>query len=99
MEFHQELIQIGQVQIRYYGIIIVLAMLIGSWVAARIARREGLDPDHIWGALTWAIIPGIVRARLFFVLSPPISALAEGRDTGWYFAHFFDLQNGAIAIW
>ncbi|RMG85524.1 MAG: prolipoprotein diacylglyceryl transferase [Chloroflexi bacterium] len=99
MEFHAEFIQIGQVQIRYYGIIIVTAMLVAAWAAARLAKRRGLDPDHIWGALTWAIIPGIIFARLWFVLFPPISAVAEGRDTAWYFQNFFDVNNGAIAIW
>ena len=99
MDFQQEFIQIGNVQIRYYGIIIVLAMLVAAWVASRLARQEKRDPDHVWGALTWAIIPGIIFARLWFVLFPPISAVAEGRDTGWYLSHFFDVNNGAIAIW
>ncbi len=88
-----------RVQIRYYGIIIVLAMLVAAWVAARLAKRDGRDPDHIWGALTWAIIPAIVLARLWFVIFPPSSVVEQGMDTAWFFQHFFDLQNGAIAIW
>lgn len=99
MEFLAEHIQIGNIQIRYYGIIIVFAMMVAAWVAARLARRSKLDPDHIWGALTWAIIPGIVLARLWFVLFPPISLVAEGRDTAWYLQNFFNLNDGAIAIW
>jgi phosphatidylglycerol:prolipoprotein diacylglycerol transferase len=87
------------VQIRYYGIIIVLAMLVAAWIAARVAKRDGRDPDHIWGALTWAIIPAIVLARLWFVLFPPVSVVEQGMDTAWFLANFFDLQNGAIAIW
>ena len=75
MEFQAEniLISLGQtdIQIRYYGIIIVTAMLIAAAVAARLARRDKRDPDHIWGALTWAIFPGIVAARLWYVLFPP----------------------------
>jgi len=50
MEFKQEFIVIGDtVQIRYYGIIIVLAMLVAAWVAARLVKRDGQDPDHVWG--------------------------------------------------
>jgi phosphatidylglycerol:prolipoprotein diacylglycerol transferase len=100
MVFESEYIVIAsRIQIRYYGIIIVLAMLIAAWVAARLAKRDRRDPDHVWGALTWAIIPAIVLARLWFVLFPPASIVAQGKDTAWFLQHFFDLQSGAIAIW
>lgn len=115
MEFTAEhiLLNFGnqEVQIRYYGIIIVSAMLIAAYVASRLAERTGRDPDHIWGALTWAIFPGIVFARLWFVIFPPVSLTAgcapdaiQGpsticRDTAWYFANFFNFENGAIAVW
>ena len=111
MEFTQEYILLsntpfGDLQVRYYGIIIVTALLVGAWVASRLARRSGLDADHIWGGLTWGIIPGIIFARLWFVLFPPISLTAGcgvdgGRcqDTAWFLQNFFDLNNGAIAIW
>lgn len=109
MEFQAEhILLFDRIQIRYYGIIIVLAMLVAATVAARLARRSKLDPDHIWGALTWAIIPGIILARLWFVLFPPASLTAGCTDevastvcmdTAWFFQNFFDLQNGAIAIW
>ncbi|NWF67697.1 MAG: prolipoprotein diacylglyceryl transferase [Chloroflexi bacterium] len=110
MEFQREYIELfNQVQIRYYGIIIVLAMLIAAWVAARLAKRSGYDPDHVWGALTWAIIPGIVGARLWFILFPP-STLTAGcienaaagavcQNTLWFLQNFFNVNNGAIAIW
>src|SRR5258708_4763792 len=100
MVFKQEYIVIAdRVQIRYYGIIIVVAMLIAAWVAARLAKRDGRDPDYVWGALTWAIIPAIILARLAFVLAPPSSLVEQGMTTTWFFQHFFDLQNGAVAIW
>lgn len=100
MEFQAEYIELfDRLQIRYYGIIIVAGMLVAAMIAARLAKRDGKDPDHIWGALTWAIIPAILLARLWFVLFPPESALAQGHDTAWYFANFFDLNQGAIAIW
>ncbi len=104
----QEGIRIGQVMIRYYGIIIVVAMLVAAWVAARLAKRDGKDPEHIWGALTWAIIPGIILARLWFVVFPPVSMTAGCltadtsdmcRDTAWFLQNVTNLQNGPLAIW
>jgi len=106
MEFTQTHILLGNVQVRYYGIIIVTALLVGAYVASVLAKRTGRDPDHIWGGLTWAIIPGIIGARLWFVLFPPISLTAgcgiEGeicQNTAWFMENFFNLENGAIAIW
>lgn len=99
MEFGPQAITIGSVQIRYYGLIIVAAILVAASVAARVAKREGKDPDHVWGAMFGAVILGIIGARLFYILFPPVSAVAAGRDTAWYFENFFNLQDGAIAIW
>lgn len=97
---------LGMFQIRYYGFIIVAAILVGAILAARFAKRDGRDPDHIWGALFWAVILGIIAARLWYVLFPPVSMTAGCgipgglcRDTAWYFENFFNLQDGAIAIW
>ncbi|MBI5668727.1 MAG: prolipoprotein diacylglyceryl transferase [Chloroflexi bacterium] len=100
MEFQREgILLFDQLQIRYYGLIIVFAMLVAAVVAARLAKRAGYDPEHVWGGLTWAIIPGIIFARLWFVLFPSKSVIEAGRDTAWLLQNFFDLQNGAIAIW
>lgn len=106
MEFEQTHLVIGNLQIRYYGIIVVVALLAGAYVASLLAARSGRDSDHIWGGLTWAIIPGIIGARLWFILFPPISLVAgcgiEGevcQNTAWFLENFFDRQSGAIAIW
>jgi phosphatidylglycerol---prolipoprotein diacylglyceryl transferase len=99
---------LGDIQIRYYGIIIITAMLLAALVAARLARRNGYDADHIWGGLTWAILPGLLLARLWFVLFPPVSLTAPCfdpnlsdpcRDAAWFLANFFNPNGGAIAIW
>lgn len=99
MNFGAQAIEIGQIQIRYYGIIIVAAILVATMVATRLAKRDGRDPDHIWGAMFGAVILGIIGARLWYVLFPPETMVARGQDTAWYFENFFNLQNGAIAIW
>jgi phosphatidylglycerol---prolipoprotein diacylglyceryl transferase len=104
MEFQQQFILLnntpfGDVQIRYYGIIVVTAMLVAAWIASRLAQRRGYDPDHVWGGLTWAIFPGIIGARLWFVFFPPATSIAAGRDTAWMLANFFNPDGGAIAIW
>jgi len=100
MEFQKEgILLFESLQIRYYGLIIVFAMLVAAFVAARLAKRSGHDPEHVWGGLTWAIIPGIIFARLWFVLFPSQSVVEAGRDTAWFLQNITDLQNGPLAIW
>lgn len=99
MEFGPQSITMGPVQIRYYGIIIVTAILVAAVLAARMAKRDGRDPDHVWGAMFWAVILGIIGARLWFVLFPPQSLILQGRDTAWFFQNFTNLENGPLAIW
>jgi phosphatidylglycerol---prolipoprotein diacylglyceryl transferase len=108
MDFGPQAITIGPVQIRYYGIIIVTAILVAATIAARLAKRDKRDPEHVWGAMFGAVILGIIFARLWFVLFPPISLTAGCatpdptdicRDTAWFFQNFFNPTDGAIAIW
>ena len=62
---------IGPLSIHFYGIIIVAGALVGGYVATSEARRRGEEPEHVWNALTWCLIGGILGARLYHVLSSP----------------------------
>ncbi|PJF41476.1 MAG: prolipoprotein diacylglyceryl transferase [Chloroflexi bacterium] len=100
MEFQRELVVLfDTLQVRYYGVIIVVAMLIAATVATNLVKRDGRDPDHVWGTLTWAIIPGIIGARLWFVLFPPISLVDAGITRSWFFNNITDLDQGPLAVW
>jgi phosphatidylglycerol:prolipoprotein diacylglycerol transferase len=66
-------IDIGPVRIHYYGIILMLGALAGAWLASREAKRRGQDTEVVWDGLIWVLIGGIVGARLWHVLTPPVS--------------------------
>ena len=57
--------------IYWYGILIVLAALVGAYVASLEAKRRGIDPDHVWNGLLFALIFGVIGARLYHVISSP----------------------------
>jgi phosphatidylglycerol---prolipoprotein diacylglyceryl transferase len=103
MDFQREFIEMGSIRIQYYGLIIVLGMLVATFVAVSLASRGKRDSEHVYGALTWAIIPGIVFSRLWFIIFPPVSLCQPNaticRDTAWFFENFFNTTDGAIAIW
>ena len=54
--------------IRGYGVMMLLAVVAGTLVAAWRAKRVGLDPDLIFSLIFWMLIPGIIGARAFYVI-------------------------------
>lgn len=87
--------QLGPLNIRFYGIIIMVGALAGAWLVSREARRRGQDSDNVWDALVWVLIGGIIGARVWHILTPPPSSTALGVTTMYYLTHPLD----AIAVW
>lgn len=54
--------------IRGYGMMLLLAVVSGTGLAIWRARRVGVDPDLILSLLFWGFLPGIIGARLFYVI-------------------------------
>ena len=55
--------------LRWYGVIVMTGVIIGSLIAERELRRRGENGDRIWDALIWLLPVGILGARLWFVLN------------------------------
>ena len=53
--------------IRWYGILIASAMALGLWLAARDATRRGERSEELLKATEFALIGGLVGARLYYV--------------------------------
>ena len=54
--------------IRGYGVMMLLAVVAGTLLAAWRAKRVGLDPDLIFSLIFWMLVPGIIGARAFYVI-------------------------------
>jgi phosphatidylglycerol:prolipoprotein diacylglycerol transferase len=67
--------QLGPFSLHWYGVFIVGGAVLASWVAGRTATRAGYDSDHIWNMLAWALIIGIIGARLYHVFSTPANGI------------------------
>lgn len=106
-------ILIGTFKIYYYGILIMLGAVAATWVASRQVRRYGQDPELSWDLLPWALIGGIIGARLWHIFFPPASMVEQGITTLYYLTHPLDMLNlrkgglgipggvigGLIAVW
>jgi phosphatidylglycerol:prolipoprotein diacylglycerol transferase len=60
---------IGNFSLRWYGVIVMIGVIIGSLIAERELKRRGANGDQIWDALIWVLPIGILGARLWFVMN------------------------------
>lgn len=62
-------IEIGSITLtlRWYGVLVMLGVIVAGLVAERELIRRGENADHIWNALVWVLPIGIVGARLWYV--------------------------------
>ncbi|MDI6605861.1 MAG: prolipoprotein diacylglyceryl transferase, partial [Candidatus Omnitrophota bacterium] len=59
---------IGPFTVYSYGLMLALAVMVALSLAARRARKEGIDPDLIFNLSFIAVISGILGARIFYVI-------------------------------
>jgi len=104
---------LGPLYVHYYGVIIMLGAVIAAFIAKKLAERRGLISEMIWDMFVWLIIGGIIGARLWHILTPPSSMIAQGITTKYYLTHplemlmiwkgglgiFGGVIGGAIALW
>jgi len=70
--------------LRFYGLILMTGAFLGGWLAAREAKRRGHNPELVWDGLIWALIGGIIGARLWHIFTPSPSQVEAGLDTAYY---------------
>ena len=55
--------------LRWYGVIVMIGVVVGSLIVERELKRRGEKGDRIWDALIWVLPAGIIGARLWYVLN------------------------------
>ena len=66
---HPVLLRIGPFTIYSYGLMLAIAVMIGSWLVARDAKAKlGMKPDDVYDFAFWVVLFGIIGARVFYVL-------------------------------
>ena len=62
------LFEFGGFQIRSYGLIVAVSFVLALWMSTREAERKRLDPKLVQDFSLYALLGGIVGARLYFVV-------------------------------
>jgi phosphatidylglycerol---prolipoprotein diacylglyceryl transferase len=91
----------GPLYLHFYGVLLLTGALAGAYLASREAQPRGINPNHVWDALMWVLVCGIVGARLYHVFTPPPSMIAAGLTTAAYFAYpikILEVWNGGLGI-
>ena len=84
-------IKIGGLELRAYGLAIALGVIAAVWIARRRWAARGGDPDDISRIALWAVLAGLIGARLYHVLTD--LDRFEGR---WQ--HAFAVWEGGLGI-
>ncbi|MGB3401571.1 MAG: prolipoprotein diacylglyceryl transferase [Microcoleaceae cyanobacterium] len=59
--------EIGPIALRWYGLLIASALLIGVTLSQYLAKRRHLDPDLVGDLAIWLVLGAIPGARLYYV--------------------------------
>ncbi|MBE9076916.1 prolipoprotein diacylglyceryl transferase [Romeria aff. gracilis LEGE 07310] len=90
--------EIGPFALRWYGLLMAAAIIIGSTLASREVARRGQDPENFWDMLFWIIIPGFIGARLYYVF---IQSPRTAEGIGYYLSNplkILQVWGGGIHI-
>jgi phosphatidylglycerol---prolipoprotein diacylglyceryl transferase len=84
-------IKIGPLELRAYGLAIALGVIAAVWISRRRWAARGGDPDDISRIALWAVLAGLIGARLYHVVTD--HQRFEGR---WL--HAFAVWEGGLGI-
>lgn len=85
------LIELGPLAIRWYGLLIALAVLLGLVISSRLARRRGFESGLISDLLPLLVLAAVVGARAYYVLF-------EWRQYRLNWLEALQIWRGGIAI-
>ena len=79
-------------EVYFYGVVIAVSVLAGLFVATRVAKKTGQDPENYLELVIFAIIFGVIGARLYYV----IFAWDDFKND---LLQVFNLRGGGLAIY
>jgi phosphatidylglycerol:prolipoprotein diacylglycerol transferase len=85
MTVYPFIIRLGPLEITGYGIMMMVAFLMGGWLIGLELRRRGLADDYAADMIAAAVIGGIVGAKLWYVaVNGDLDALFSRGGLVWY---------------
>lgn len=86
MKMDPIMFQIGPLAVRWYGFLIALGVLFGTWWGVAEIKRRELDVDKFYDMTLYLVIAGVIGARLVYVLTSPGPFFGPGGNPAAAFA-------------
>jgi phosphatidylglycerol:prolipoprotein diacylglycerol transferase len=86
---------LGPLFLRWNGILLALGLAAGALLAFFESKRRGYDAEIVYYLFLPLTVWGTIGARLWHILTPPLSSVGLGLTTDYYLSHPLD----SIAIW
>ncbi len=71
LNINPTIFNIGPFSVHWYGLMYVVAIIVGLWVIRGYRERKGVDSDMLYRILWWCIAAGLIGGRLYFVIQQP----------------------------
>lgn len=84
-------IHLGPVPIQVWGLMVALGILAATWVAAKMAKTRGQNPEIIWDLSVWVIVAAFIGARLVHAVYEPATYLQDPLE-------FLRIWHGGFSI-
>ena len=87
-------LRLGPLHMTWYGLMYVVAIIVGLWVIRGYTARMGISNDVKYRVLWWCIVAGLIGGRLYFVIQQP-------NFVSYYLAnpqHIFATWEGGMAF-
>ena len=85
------LFELGGFTVTTFGLMMLLAFLVGTWAMASELRLRAMNPDIAWDLLIWLALGGILGAKLYYlalhpgeIAADPLAAFTNRGGLVWY---------------
>jgi phosphatidylglycerol:prolipoprotein diacylglycerol transferase len=76
-----------------YGMMLFLAFVACTWLASRLARREGIAVEHVQDLAIYLFVGGVIGSRVWFFFEEKLA----GRPADW--SHFLYIWEGGLVFY
>jgi phosphatidylglycerol:prolipoprotein diacylglycerol transferase len=85
--------------IQGYGVMLLIAVVTSTGLLAWRAKRYGFDPDMMVSLVFWGFVPGIVGARLFYVIQYWENFHQPGQSFAVTLGNILSFNHGGLVVY
>lgn len=92
-------IELGPLKIHFYALCIIAGGILAFWLGGKRWAARGGKAEQMYDVGLWAVVFGVIGARLYHVITVPDIYFGPGYDGTGDLSKIFAIWEGGIAIW